>query len=80
LNRRHRPARQQDNSMQNVVYFDEMVKRRAKPVAFEVIKIGARGVLLGVVYAEDEAAAREQAIEQFNIRPVHVRSLLVRKV
>jgi hypothetical protein len=39
-------------------------KSKPKPVQWEVIRLGAQGVLLGVVYAQGEATARKAAIEQ----------------
>ena len=56
------------------------VARRAKEVAWEMIKLSVRGVLLAVVYEEDEAAARKTAIVGFKIWPVLERALLIRKV
>ncbi len=45
-----------------------------------MIKLSVRGVLLAVVYEEDEAAARKTAIVGFKIWPVLERALLIRKV
>jgi hypothetical protein len=39
-----------------------------KRVAWEVIQLGKSGMLLGVVYAADEAEARKLAIPDFRIR------------
>jgi hypothetical protein len=38
------------------------------------------GIVLGVVYAPDEAAARKEAINEFKVRPEQPSSLLIRKV
>jgi hypothetical protein len=37
-------------------------------------------VVLGIVYAPDEATARKKAIDAFKVRPHQQRSLLIRKV
>jgi hypothetical protein len=34
------------------------VAKRTKSIAWEVIRLGARGVMLGIVYAPDEESAR----------------------
>lgn len=56
-----------------------MPARRPKVIAWEIIRLGKTGVLLGVVYAATEDEARAAAIEEYKINPRKVR-LLVRRV
>jgi hypothetical protein len=37
-------------------------------VQWEVIRLGKQGVVLGVVYAPDEATARRKTIDEFKVR------------
>jgi hypothetical protein len=55
--------------------------KQTKPLdKWEVIKLAKTGVVLGIVFAADEAAARRRAIKLFKV-PQHLRSsFLVRKV
>jgi hypothetical protein len=56
-----------------------MPRRKQIQITWEIIALGARGRLLGVVYADSEDDAVATAIVQFNIQPDKVR-LLVRPV
>lgn len=55
-----------------------MAARKPKAVAWEVIRIGKSGVLLGVLYAADEDEAHAAAVVEYNIDPRRIR-LLVRR-
>ncbi len=67
-----------DDSRPSPTYIGVVAK--AKSVAWEIIKIGAKGVTLGIVYAPDKESARKLAVEQYKIRPAYERWLIIRKV
>ena len=57
-----------------------MAKKSKAPVQWEVIKLGKQGVMLGIVYAPNEATARKKTIAEFTVKPLQQGSLLIRKV
>lgn len=57
-----------------------MARRKQAQIAWEIIALGARGRLLGVVYADSEDDDVAAAIVQFNIRQPDTVQLLVRPV
>jgi hypothetical protein len=57
-----------------------VLRRKSKAIAWKVIRLGKSGMLLGVVYAVDEAEARKLAILDFRIRRPELVRLLIRRV
>jgi hypothetical protein len=55
-------------------------RKPTKFIAWEVIRLGKSGMLLGVVYAATEAEALELAIVDFRIRRPELVRLLIRRV
>jgi hypothetical protein len=55
-------------------------RRKQTQIAWEIIALGARGRLLGVVYAASEDEAFAEAIAHFDIRQPDKVRLLVRPV
>jgi hypothetical protein len=55
-------------------------RQKSKNIAWEVIRLGKSGMLLGVVHAATENEALQAAIVEFRIRRPELVRLLIRRV
>jgi hypothetical protein len=55
-------------------------RRKSKAIAWEVIRLGKSGMLLGVVHAATESEALKLAIAEFRIHRPDLVRLLIRPV
>jgi hypothetical protein len=63
-----------------LLFHGKLYRARSKPVRWEIIKIKASPAqLIGHVFATNENAALKIAIEQFQVREVDRRRLMVRR-